>query len=147
MGWLQNDPGFLEILQAQLTPNQAWIPDPLIQPTPVTDCQVSPRNLGGGGTVLQWVLGFLAFVEMSLLSHLVRHAMLSSQGNCAINVVLEDAAPRNKVLDALISPSFAQKPDFHIQMNVTFLPAFFLFPNICICFVSAEFLPQMPTPQ
>ena len=84
---------------------------------------------------------------MSLLSHLVGHLTLSLKGDRAVNAVLEDAVPRNRVLDSLTSLSFAQKPDFHIQMNVTFLPAFFLFPNICICFVSAEFLPQMPTPQ
>lgn len=41
----------------------------------------------------------------------------------------EVAAPRNRVLDSLTSLSFAQKPDFHIQINVTFLPAFFLFPQ------------------
>lgn len=84
---------------------------------------------------------------MSLLSHLVRHLMLSSKGDRAVTAVLEVAAPRNRVLDSLTSLSFAQKPDFHIQINVTFLPAFFLFPNICICFVSAEFLPRMLTPQ
>ena len=83
--------------------------------------------LGAGGTVLQQILGFLAFVEMSLLSHLVGHLTLSLKGDHAVNAVLEDAAPRNRVLDSLTSLSFSQKPDFHIQMNVTFLRLSFFF--------------------
>ena len=64
---------------------------------------------------------------MSLLSHLVGHLTLSLKGDCAVNAVLEDAAPRNRVLDSLTSLSFSQKPDFHIQMNVTFLRLSFFF--------------------
>ena len=81
--------------------------------------QIARFPLGAGGTVLQQILGFLAFVEMSLLSHLVGHLTLSLKGDRAVNAVLEDAAPRNRVLDSLTSLSFTSLDILQEKMKST----------------------------